>query len=360
MEWVRGDTVGHGSFATVNLAIPKSQTPQIPPLMAVKSCGLSHSASLMSEKSILDELNNCPNVIRCFGDNYSFEKGEKLYNVLLEFASGGALSDKIINSPDRRLPESDVTRYTRCILQGLNYIHKNGYVHCDIKLQNCLLFSCKDGRDDVVKIADFGLAKRGGVKRENKGFEFKGTPLYMSPEMVAGIELEAPADIWALGCLVAEMVTGAPAWSHLPESGIPALLMRIGFGEELPEIPLKLSEEGKDFLKKCFVKDPRKRWTAEMLLNHPFVAVHGGDHEWSTSPTTQFDFPDWESTQSSPTWSTTYLPSPEYSQISDTRFECELNLSCGSLYTSPVDRIRQLVGNQRPDWSVSDSWVTVR
>lgn len=46
---------------------------------------------------------------------------------------------------------------------------------------------------------------------------------------------------------------------------------RIGIGEELPKIPQELSQQGKDFLGKCLVKDPNKRWTAHMLLNHPFI-----------------------------------------------------------------------------------------
>ncbi|KAK3013496.1 hypothetical protein RJ639_010315 [Escallonia herrerae] len=127
MEWVRGDRVGHGSFGTVNLAVPRSQNPEFPPLMAVKSCSASHSASLMNEKLILDELRNCsPQIIQCFGDDFSLENGEKLYNILLEFASGGALADKLKSSCDRRFLESDVRWYTKSILKGLLSIHQRG------------------------------------------------------------------------------------------------------------------------------------------------------------------------------------------------------------------------------------------
>ncbi|KAL2525008.1 mitogen-activated protein kinase kinase kinase 19 [Abeliophyllum distichum] len=179
------------------------------------------------------------------------------------------------------------------LLKGLHYIHKIGYVHCDIKLQNILL--CLDRG---VKIADFGLAKRAGGKEEGVSrYELRGTPLYMSPEMVVGGEQGPPADIWALGCAVAEMVTGTPAWRC---SDLAALLGE----EEVPEVPGNLSGEGKDFLEKCFVKDPSKRWTADMLLNHPFVADQDfGDTEniTSTSPRCPFDFPDWASSVTSTT-----------------------------------------------------------
>ncbi|KAL6962417.1 hypothetical protein U1Q18_037375 [Sarracenia purpurea var. burkii] len=144
MEWVRGGLVGHGSFGTMNLAISRcrsqNQSLQIPPLMAVKSCGLSEYALILNEKLIL-ELGDCPQIIRCFGGDFTFENGEELCNLLLEYASAGALSDKHKNSSNRRLSESEVQRYTKSILEGLHYIHKNGYVHCDIKPQNILLCS---------------------------------------------------------------------------------------------------------------------------------------------------------------------------------------------------------------------------
>ncbi|CAL5443885.1 unnamed protein product [Camellia sinensis] len=89
--------------------------------------------------------------------------------------------------------------------QSLQCIHENGFVHCDLKLQNVLL--CQN---DVAKIADFGLAKKSGEKIV--GFELRGTPMYMPPETVVAGQQEAAADVWALGCLVAEMVAGTPPW----------------------------------------------------------------------------------------------------------------------------------------------------
>lgn len=351
MEWVRGKRIGHGSFGTVDLAIPTTQNHS---LMAVKSCASSHSSSLVNEKLILDELKDCPQIIQSFGSCFSIENGEKLYNVLLEYASGGDLAGLIKNSSSGKLPEFEVQKCTKSILQGIYSIHNNGYVHCDIKLQNVLLFSSKfGGNSNVIKIADFGLAKRAG--KLNSGCEFRGTPMYMSPEMVAGGEQESPADIWALGCMVVEMLTGAPAWKCRQETDFGGLFMRIGVGEEVPEIPKELSEEGKDFLGKCFLKDPRSRWTAEMLLRHPFLAnddLLECCEVTSTSPRSAFDFPDWVSQQSS---QMTVLPSPECS-LKPSEFDYS-----GSFSTSPAVRLHVLVtDHQTPNWSVFDSWVTVR
>ncbi|KAD5961016.1 hypothetical protein E3N88_12489 [Mikania micrantha] len=335
MEWVRGQSIGHGSFAKVNLAKPTNQSSRFPPLMAVKSSPAHQSVSLFNECMILDELNGCPEILSCYGDCFTVENGEKLYNVALEYAPGGSLADKVKNSENSRLPESDVRRYTKSILKGLQFIHRKGFVHCDIKLQNILLFS-----GDIVKIADFGLAKKAG-KNCCSRYEIRGTPMYLAPETVAGGEQGPASDIWAVGCLVSEMLTGKPAWMC---SGIGELLMKIGVGDDIPEIPRKLSDAGKDFIGKCFVKDASRRWTADMLLNHPFI-VGCEDQMPSNSPRNPFDFPDWESEQ-------LLMETPVGSPESELLAGIEMGMSAAS-------RLRQLVVDG-PDWGVTSSWITVR
>jgi serine/threonine protein kinase len=80
--------------------------------MAVKSSDLCNSASLKSEKRVLDQLSTCPQIIRCLGEDYSVENGEELYNVFLEYASSGSLADQVKNRGGS-LPESDVRRYAQ-------------------------------------------------------------------------------------------------------------------------------------------------------------------------------------------------------------------------------------------------------
>ncbi|KAF5451320.1 hypothetical protein F2P56_026436 [Juglans regia] len=367
MEWVRGEPVGHGSFATVNLAIPRNGSALASPLMVVKSSESSCSVSLKNEKQVLDQLSTCPQVIRCLGDDHSVENGEELYNLFLEYASHGSLADQLQNRGGS-LPESDVRRCVKSVLKGLRDVHAKGFVHCDIKLQNILVFG-----NGAIKIADFGLAKKAEQEQSGEGnrAEFRGTPLYMSPESVNDSEYESPADIWALGCAVVEMLTGKPAWNCGAEYNICKLLIRIGVGDELPQVPKELSFEGKDFLGKCFVKDPRKRWTAEMLLDHPFVAAgDNNDHDaiplegrdeskTSSSPRSPFDFPEWVSVQSSA------VVSPESSPNSGKVFEWEvMNSGAGSLalsrFCSPMDRLRQMAADELPNWNFSESWLTVR
>jgi serine/threonine protein kinase len=265
-----------------------------------------------------------------------------MHNLFLEYASRGSLESYLKKLAGEGVPESTVRRHTGSVLRGLRHIHANGFAHCDLKLGNILLFG-----DGAVKIADFGLAKRiGDLTALNYGVQIRGTPLYMAPESVNDNEYGSEGDVWALGCVVVEMFSGKTAWSLKEGSNFMSLLLRIGVGDEVPMIPEELSEQGRDFLSKCFVKDPKKRWTAEMLLNHPFVTVDV-DHDVlvkeedfvvnmktedvSTSPRCPFEFPDWVSVSSG-------------SQTID----------------SPDERVASLVTDMIPDWSVTNSWVTVR
>ncbi|XP_058760994.1 mitogen-activated protein kinase kinase kinase 20-like [Vicia villosa] len=294
MNWVRGDFLGSGSFATVNLAKHIKPSVNIPSLTAVKSCEFSHSLSLQKEKNILERLRSCPHIIHCFGHDLTIENGEEYYNIFLEYANCGTLNDQLKNY-DGKLPEKLVRRYTRSVVKGLKYIHENGFVHCDLKPPNILVFD-----NDNVKISDFGLAKEMGVE-EDKKMKCKGTPMFMSPEAVMDNVYESPVDIWALGCTVLEILTGEPAWDISYNTDPLKLLVHIGVSKEVPLIPEKISEEAKDFLEKCLVRDPLKRWSAEMLLKHPFIS----DDETvssvkestfsSTSPVTHFGFSNWSS-----------------------------------------------------------------
>ncbi|XP_027361094.1 PI-PLC X domain-containing protein At5g67130 isoform X1 [Abrus precatorius] len=335
MNWVRGELLGSGSFATVNLVIPTKGSTIFDSSTAVKSSDVHTSYMLKNEKQVLDRLGFCPHIINCFGHDQTIENGKEYYNIFLEYAAGGSLADQL-KKHGGHIPEPLVRRYTRSVVEGLKHVHSKGFVHCDVKLQNVLVLDNGD-----VKIADFGLAKETGEKQGK--WECRGTPLFMSPESVNDNEYESSADIWALGCAVVEMVTGKPAWKVGNGSNILSLLIRIGMCDEFPNIPEELSQEGKDFLGKCFVKDPKKRWSAEMLLNHPFIADHTvpldqvNESLPSPSPRTHFDFPHWASA---------VTVSPDSGER--------------HAWDSPEDRLRRLVTDKRAmDWSQSDSWINV-
>ncbi|KAJ7942768.1 Mitogen-activated protein kinase kinase [Quillaja saponaria] len=199
-----------------------------------------------------------------------------IFNLLLEYASGGSLSDLINKSSNRGLPESDVKRYTRSILRGLARIHECGFVHCDLKPDNILLVPVSsknsfNGFNYMAKIADFGLSK--AVKQNKRGrwdIGLRGTPVYLAPETVAENIQGPQSDIWALGCVVFEMLTGI--WGEDRNMSFEDVCRLIGDENGLPEIPSGISRMGRNFLKACLVRKPMYRSSPEVLLDHPFIA----------------------------------------------------------------------------------------
>ncbi|GER41378.1 mitogen-activated protein kinase kinase kinase 19 [Striga asiatica] len=268
MNWNRGKTLGKGSFGTVSIAktrhTPGGPHTNLPPLIAVKSAPFLESDSLWKEKKLLQELEGCPFIVRCLGKDVTTEKGQTLYNLLLEYASGGSLADCIHSG----LPEKIVSHCTRSILSALVHIHSLGYVHSDVKPQNVLVFG---SNYEAVKLADFGCCKRWKLQEEEEEkCGFRGTLAYAAPESVHRHKYLPESDIWALGCTVVHMLTGRQPWLPEKEKDV---MFEIDCRDEILEIShnIKVSRVAKDFLNKCLIKDPMVRWKADMLLNHPFL-----------------------------------------------------------------------------------------
>ncbi|CAL5432112.1 unnamed protein product [Camellia sinensis] len=292
MMWRRGKILGKGGSAMVYLAAvvsPPRSNELLPSLMAAKSAPVNNSQLLSIERELFSQFEGCPHILRCFGDDVTIEDGEQWYNILLEYAAGGSLADRI-QSYGRGLPETEVRQYTNSVLLGLSYIHNKGYVHCDIKPHNILLVDEKDDlsidlngkmnrvQERTAKIADLGLVKKAGERLTEKGSKLgiRGTALYMAPESIRHEDYEPEADIWALGCTILELLTGKEPWKCDRNTERVTILFKIASTQEIPEIPSGFSEEAKDFLKKCLVRDPKSRWSADMLLGHPFVSAADG------------------------------------------------------------------------------------
>ncbi|CAN0877196.1 Mitogen-activated protein kinase kinase kinase 20 [Linum grandiflorum] len=236
--------------------------------MAVKSAPKEEASSLVAEFHILSKFRQVPGIIQCLGQDVSDGElpGEKNYNLFLEYAAGGSLSGVIAEygrSGVSGIPEKDVKLCTIALLEALSSIHSAGYTHCDIKPDNVLVFPDNYGSCQL-KIADFGLAMETPDPDSPKSRNLRGTARYLPPESIVAGKVSPAMDIWALGCTVVEMLTGERPFSSLKENL--AVMWRIIKGDQ-PEIPGWLSEEGKDFLRKCF--DPRL--PADMLLSHPFL-----------------------------------------------------------------------------------------
>ena len=141
-----------------------------------------------------------------------FESGEVegMVYYVMPYVEGESLRDRLAR--EKQLPIDEAVRIAREVADALDYAHRHGVVHRDIKPENILLH---DGR---ALVADFGIALAvstagGGTRMTETGMSL-GTPHYMSPEQAMGErEVTARSDVYALGCVVYEMLTGEPPFT---------------------------------------------------------------------------------------------------------------------------------------------------
>ena len=135
------------------------------------------------------------------GLHSSFQTDSQLIFVM-EFVRGGDLLFHMQRR--RRLPEGNARFYSAEISLALHFLHENGIIHRDLKLDNVLI-------DDKghIKVTDYGMSKV-GIRPGDTTSSIKGTPNYMAPEIILGNRYSFSVDWWALGVLLCEMLTGRP------------------------------------------------------------------------------------------------------------------------------------------------------
>jgi len=153
-----------------------------------------------------------------------FDSGEAdgLVFYVMPYVEGESLRDRLVR--EKQLPVEDALRITREVAGALDYAHRHGVVHRDIKPENILL------HDGSALVADFGIAlavsrSDGGTRMTETGMSL-GTPHYMSPEQAMGErEITAKSDVYALGCVLYEMLTGEPPFTGPTAQAIIARVM---------------------------------------------------------------------------------------------------------------------------------------
>jgi len=184
--------------------------------------------------------------------------------VVMELMDGGCLTDVLEQFESVQLDESQIAHVCLMTLRALNYIHRSHRIHRDVKSDNILLNSRGE-----VKIADFGYAAQ-LTEEKTKRRTVVGTPYWMAPELIRGLDYGTKVDIWSLGIMLMEMVEGEPPYLEFPPlralflittKGIPPLNKSGQFSPELI-----------DFYDKCLEKDVENRLGADELLEHPFLS----------------------------------------------------------------------------------------
>ncbi|CAH8362674.1 unnamed protein product [Eruca vesicaria subsp. sativa] len=267
--------LGEGSYGSVSLYTYKATRNGKTLYAAAKTSDEKHADSLYREFQILSELKGCPRIVQCYGTKVQERLNEKRcleYKFHMEYAPGGSLRSFVNHFKDNKLPDALIRDFTRMLLEGLAIIHGHGYVHCDLKPANILVFpSCvyKNGAwrsSHELKISDFGLSRRDGDTSWWQPHRlYAGTPIYMSPESISHGETGKGLDLWSLGCVVLEMYTGKRPWWH-KEYKLEDLK-----NCHAPLIPREIPFEAKLFLMTCFSPEVDDRKDASTLLNHIFL-----------------------------------------------------------------------------------------
>lgn len=197
-----------------------------------------------------------PNIVRIF----DFGEINRIKYISMEYIEGRDLK-KVLRTHGR-LPEKQVIFYAKQVCFALQYAHEKGIIHRDIKPANILLTN-----DDVIKISDFGIAKSIQSTTEvTKVGEIVGTPLYMSPEQITSFQVDFRADIYSLGVVMYEMITGSPPFI---EGDITFHHMNT-----TPEPPKYCSPELETIIMKCLQKKLSLRYQSISEIVEVFMKTN--------------------------------------------------------------------------------------
>ena len=215
-------------------------------------------ARFQREAQVLASLSH-PNIATLYG----LEESDGKRFIVMELVEGHTLAQRLLKGP---MPVEEALEVCRQIAEGLEYAHEHGIIHRDLKPANIKLRP-----DGVAKILDFGLARalqpdpaaadvshsptitaaatRAGV--------ILGTAAYMSPEQARGKALDQRTDIWALGCVLYEMLTGRQAFQGDTISDTLAAVLRAE--PDWGALPPGAGARVQDLLRRCLAKDPKQR-----------------------------------------------------------------------------------------------------
>lgn len=254
------ELLGQGGMS----AVYKASDPNLKRVVAVKMihAHLSSDAGFVArfeeEATAVAKLRH-PNIVQV----YDYDHDEQVYYMVLEFVPGETLQEhlKRLNESDRKLPIKDALKYARDISNAADYAHHRGMIHRDIKPANVML----SVQGDAI-LMDFGIAKIIGGQRHTATGAVVGTAMYMSPEQIKGEQPDRRTDIYSLGVMLYEMVSGHPPY----ESDSAMTLMMMHVNDPIPDVRQLNPEVPADLvavINKALAKNPGERYQTAAELS---------------------------------------------------------------------------------------------
>ncbi|XP_076628110.1 uncharacterized protein LOC143345146 isoform X2 [Colletes latitarsis] len=275
LHYTVGHEIGNGNFAVVRHCTHKSTGAEYAMKIVTKYKYKGKKAILVNEVAILRELCH-PNIISLIAEQ---DTPDQLF-LVLELVKGGDLFDAITAAT--KFSEADASLMIRHLTSALAYLHSLNIVHRDVKPEN-LLVEMDGSHVRCLKLGDFGLAQ---VVRKPL-YVVCGTPTYVAPEILAETGYGLKIDVWAAGVILYILLCGFPPFVSLDHSQ-EELFERILSGQYIFTSPYwdNISDSAKELISNMLQTQPDLRFSAEDVLDHPWLASFlGGEQTTATTST---------------------------------------------------------------------------
>ncbi|XP_036425734.1 myosin light chain kinase, smooth muscle isoform X2 [Colossoma macropomum] len=252
------DRLGTGKFGQVFKVVEKS-TKKVWAGKFIKAFSQKEKENVRQEISIMNSLHH-PKLVQCVD---AFE-GKSDMVMVMEMISGGELFERIVDE-DFELTEREVIKYMLQIIDGVQFIHKQGIVHLDLKPENIM---CVNKTGSKIKLIDFGLARR--LEDSGSLKVLFGTPEFVAPEVINYEAISYPTDMWSIGVICYILVSGLSPFMGDNDNETLANVTSATWDFE-DEAFDEISDQAKDFISSLLKKDMKARLSCAQCLEHTWL-----------------------------------------------------------------------------------------
>uniref|UniRef100_A0A8B9P759 non-specific serine/threonine protein kinase n=1 Tax=Apteryx owenii TaxID=8824 RepID=A0A8B9P759_APTOW len=304
-EFSRKDLIGHGAFAVVFKGRHKEKPELEVAVKCINKKNLAKSQTLLGKEiKILKELKH-ENIVAL----YDFQELANSVYLVMEYCNGGDLADYLHTM--RTLSEDTIRLFLQQIAGAMKMLHSKGIIHRDLKPQNILLSYAggkKSNPNNIrIKIADFGFARY--LQNNMMAATLCGSPMYMAPEVIMSQHYDAKADLWSIGTIIYQCLTGkAPFQASSPQD------LRLFYEKNkmlMPNIPRETSSHLRQLLLGLLQRNHKDRMDFDEFFHHPFLDASASMKKSASVPMPSY--PSSGSGSSSSSSSTSHLASPPQS-----------------------------------------------
>ncbi|KAM9465007.1 serine/threonine-protein kinase ULK1-like isoform 2-T2 [Salvelinus alpinus] len=305
-EFNRKDLIGHGAFAVVFKGRHKERHDLEVAVKCINKKNLAKSHSLLGKEiKILKELKH-ENIVGLL----DFQEMAGCVYLVMEYCNGGDLAEYLHSKAT--LSEDTIRIFLLQIAGAMKVLKEQGVLHRDLKPQNILLCHPEGRRSSpnntCIKIADFGFARH--LQCNTMAATLCGSPMYMAPEVIMSQNYDAKADLWSIGTIVYQCLTGkAPFQASSPQE----LRLFYERNRDLqPSIPRETSVHLRHLLLGLLQRNHKERMDFDEFFHHPFLESSSSTKK--SSPVPMPSYPSSGSASSSSSSSTFHLASsPQHS-----------------------------------------------